>query len=79
MPLIPEPYIYLIGMQCLVSFSDILSGSAFPLYNILALQKLLAGSTESMRAPGSLDPMTLPATEPAHAGLQTVRAMLNAG
>jgi hypothetical protein len=30
-------------------------------------------------APGTLDPMTLPEAEPARAGLQTVRAMLNAG
>jgi hypothetical protein len=31
------------------------------------------------RVPGPFDPTTLPETEPARAGLQTVRAMLNAG
>ena len=78
-PLIPEAYIYLLGMQCLVSLSDGLAGYIFPLYNTLAVQKPPAGSTEPVRAPGSLDPTTLPETEPARDGLQTVRAMLNAG
>ena len=66
-------------MQCLVSLSDGLAGYTFPLYNTLAVQKPPAGSTEPVRAPGPLDPNTLPETEPARAGLQTVRAMLNAG
>ena len=78
-PLIPEAYIYLLGVQCLVSLSDGLAGYAFPLYNSLAVQKPPAGSTEPVRAPGPLDPTTLPETEPGRAGLQTVRAMLNAG
>ena len=78
-PLIPEAYIYLLGVQCLVSLSDGLAGYTFPLYNTLAVQKPLAGSTEPVRAPGPLDPSTLPETEPARAGLRTVRAMLNAG
>ena len=43
------------------------------------MQKPPAGSTEPVRAPGSLDPSTLPPTEPARAGLLTVCAMLNAG
>jgi hypothetical protein len=78
-PLIPEAYIYLLGVQCLVSLSDGFAGYTFPLYNTLAVQKPPAGSTESVRAPGPLDPTTLPEKEPARAGLQTVRAMLNAG
>jgi hypothetical protein len=43
------------------------------------VQKHPTGSTELVRAPGPLDPSTLPETEPAQAGLETVRAMLNAG
>jgi hypothetical protein len=38
-PLIPEAYIYLLGVQCLVSLSDGLAGYAFPLFNTLAVQK----------------------------------------
>jgi hypothetical protein len=36
-PLIPEAYIYLLGMRCLVSLSDGLAGYIFPLYNTLAV------------------------------------------
>ena len=56
-PLIPEVYIYLLDVQCLISLSDGLAGYTFPLYNTLAVQKPPA--TESVRAPGPLDPTTL--------------------
>ena len=36
--LIPESYIYLLGVQSIVSLSDGLAGYAFPLYNALAFQ-----------------------------------------
>jgi len=49
------------------------------LYNALAVQKPPAGSPEPMYAPGPLNPSTLPESEPTRVGLQTVRAMLNAG
>ncbi|KAH9049815.1 hypothetical protein EDB83DRAFT_2543167 [Lactarius deliciosus] len=78
-PPIPDAYIYLLGVQCLVSLSDGLAGYAIPLYSTLAVQKPLPGSAEPVRAPGALDPSTLPPTEPARAGLLTVCAMLNAG
>ncbi|KAI0281240.1 hypothetical protein BGY98DRAFT_1094994 [Russula aff. rugulosa BPL654] len=67
-PLFPEAYIHLRGLP-----------PSFPLYNTLAVQKLPTDSTEPVRAPGPLDPMTLPETKPTRIGLQTVRAMLNAG
>ncbi|KAH9955063.1 hypothetical protein BC827DRAFT_1271999 [Russula dissimulans] len=63
----------------LVSLSDGLAGFAIPLYNTLAVQKPPSGSSEPVRARGPLDPSTLPETEPARVGLQSVRAMLNAG
>ncbi len=78
-PPIPDAYIYLLGAQCLVSLSDGLAGYAIPLYSTFAIQKPLPGSAETVRAPGALDPSTLPPTEPARAGLLTVCAMLNAG
>ncbi|KAH9169937.1 hypothetical protein EDB89DRAFT_1853941 [Lactarius sanguifluus] len=78
-PPIPDAYIYLLGVQCLVSLSDGLAGYAIPLYSTLAVQKPHPGSAEPVRAPGALDPSTLPPTEPARAGLLTVCAMLNAG
>jgi hypothetical protein len=66
-------------VQCLVSLSDGLAGYTFPLYNTLVVQKPPAGSTEPVRAPGPVDPTTLPETEPARSGLRTVCAVLNAG
>ena len=67
-PPIPEAYIYLLGVQCLVSLCDGLAGYAIPLYNTLAVQKPPAGSPEPVRAPGLLDPSTLPESEPACVG-----------
>jgi hypothetical protein len=78
-PPIPEVYLYLLGVQCLISLFDGLTTYAIPLYNTLAVQKHLAGSTEFVCVPGPLDPSTLSETKPARAGLETVRAMLNAG
>jgi hypothetical protein len=74
-PLIPDAYIYLLGVQCLISIVDGLTGYGLPLY--LAVQNPPTGSTEPVHVPGPLDPMTLP--KPARTGLRTLRAMLNAG
>ena len=49
------------------------------LYNTLGVKKPPAVSTEPVRAPGPLDPTTLPETEPSRAGLRIVRAILNTG
>jgi hypothetical protein len=68
-----------LGVKCLLSLSDGLAEYTFPLYNTLAVQKPPVGSTEPVRAPGPLDPTTLPETEPAQAGLRTICTMLNAG
>jgi len=48
-----------------------------PPHSTLAVQKPPIGSPEPVRAPGPLDPSTLPDSEPGGAGLQRVRAMLN--
>jgi hypothetical protein len=80
MPPIPEVYIYLFGIQCLVSLCNGLAGYAIPLYNTLTVQKSSANSPpEPVHAPGSLDPSTLPTSKPVPSGLQTVCTMLNAG
>ena len=65
-------YIYLLGMQYLVSLSDSLTDT-FPLHNTLAVQKPPAGSTEPVCAPGLLGPITLLETEPSRAGLRPAR------
>ena len=72
-PLIPDAYVYLLDVQYgqyPVSLPDDLAGYTFPLYNSLTVQSHSEGSTESVRAPGTLDLMTLSETEPARAGLR---------
>jgi hypothetical protein len=72
-PLIPDAYISLLGVQCLISIVDGLTGYGLPLY--LAVLNPPTGSTEPVRVP------TRPydAPQAALTGLQTVGAMLNAG
>ena len=50
-PLIPNAYIYLLGVQFLVSLSDGLVGYAILLYSSFA--KLPTGSTDPIRTPGT--------------------------
>jgi len=80
-PSIPEAYTYLFGVQSLFSFCDGPAGYVIPLYNTFAVQ--------SRSTPGSPGPepvralarstRRLPESEPDRVGLQTVRAMVNAG
>ena len=65
-PVIPEACLYLLS---LVSLSDAcLHGEAFPLYKTLDRSK-----SHPRVQPNSVDPTTLPETEPARAGLRTLR------
>ena len=50
-------------------------GYAIPLHNTLTVPKPPAGSPEPVRAPGPLDPSTLPESETLRVRLQTLRAM----
>jgi len=77
-PSIPEAYTYPLGVQSLFSLCDGPTGYVIPLYNTFAVQKPPAGSPEPVRAPGLLDPSTLPESEPDRVGLETVHEMLNA-
>ena len=49
---LPEVYIHLLGVQCLVSLSDTLAGYTFPLYQTT--------TPEPVRAPRPLDPTHRP-------------------
>jgi len=50
--LIAEAYLYLLGVQCLLSLSDSLAGHSFPLYITLTVQNPPVGSTEPVFATG---------------------------
>jgi hypothetical protein len=69
-------------VQCLVSSCDGLTGYMIAPYdsdNTLAVQKPPVGSSKPVHTPWPLDPSTLPESELVCAGLQMVRAILNAG
>jgi hypothetical protein len=67
---IPEVYVHLFGVQCLVSLSDSLAGYTFPLYQ--------TATPEPMRAPRPLDPTHCPKLSQC-AGVRTMRVRQKAG
>ena len=78
-PPIPESYIYLLGVQCIVSLCDGFATYTAPLYTAIMVQKPRAAGDAVVRAPAALDPSALPPTEPSRAGLLAVRDMVGAG
>ena len=66
-------------MQCIVSLCEGFASFTAPLYTSIMVQKPRAAGDAIIRAPAALDPTTLPASEPARAGLIAVRDMLAAG
>ncbi|KAJ7597649.1 guanine nucleotide exchange factor in Golgi transport N-terminal-domain-containing protein [Mycena floridula] len=73
-PPIPETYIYLLGVQCLVSLCEGFASFTGPLYNTLVVQKQGA-----IRAPPSLDLSSLEADDPSTKQLLIVRSMIETG
>ncbi|TFY51708.1 hypothetical protein EVG20_g10873, partial [Dentipellis fragilis] len=78
-PPIPEAYIYLLGVQCIVSLCEGFAAYTAPIYTTIMVQKPRVAGDAAVRAPPALDPSTLPETEPHRAGLEAVRGMLGAG
>jgi hypothetical protein len=81
-PPIPESYVYLLGVQCLVAICDGFATFAAPLYTTLAMQRLPTAGTASagettMRAPPALNVSSLAPDEPSTKGLTTVRNMVD--
>ncbi|TFK71822.1 hypothetical protein BDN72DRAFT_409999 [Pluteus cervinus] len=87
-PPIPESYIYLLAVQCLVSLCDGLAQFTGPLYTSLVVQKprstgsageSSSSTSSSMKAPPALDISTLPQGEPSTHHLRIVRAIIENG
>ncbi len=78
-PPIPESYLYLLGVQCLVSLCEGFSTSTGPLYNSIMVQKPRSAGEPVIRAPPALDLSTLPPDEPVTHQLQTVHDMVESG
>jgi hypothetical protein len=88
-PPIPESYVYMLGVQCLVAICDGFATFAAPLYTALAVQRprtssnvaqsgtASAASESAVRAPPALDVTKLSPEDPSAKGLTTVRSMVD--
>lgn len=78
-PPIPESYVYLLGVQCIVSLCEGFTSFTGPLYTSIVVQRPRAAGDPIIRAPPSLDLATLPPDEPATRHLRIVRSMVDNG
>ncbi|KAH7877661.1 guanine nucleotide exchange factor in Golgi transport N-terminal-domain-containing protein [Lentinula edodes] len=75
-PPIPESYVYLLAVQCLVSLCEGFATFAAPLYNTIIIQKPCAASEAPIRAPPALDFTSLSSDDPSTKQLQIVRDII---
>ncbi|KAH9934248.1 uncharacterized protein B0H18DRAFT_1082813 [Fomitopsis serialis] len=78
-PVIPESYVYLLGLQCLVALCEGFASFTGPLYNSLMIQRPRSAGEPVVRAPPALDLSALPTDEPTTHQLRTVHAMVESG
>ncbi|KAG1719544.1 uncharacterized protein EDB91DRAFT_1240566 [Suillus paluster] len=63
-PPIPEAYIYLLAVQCIVSLCEGFASFTGPLYTSIMVQRPRAAGEPVVRAPAALDVSTLPQDDP---------------
>ncbi|KAI6043590.1 hypothetical protein EDC04DRAFT_668532 [Pisolithus marmoratus] len=78
-PLIPETYIYLLAVQCIVSLSEGFASFTGPLYTSIMVQRPRIAGESVIHAPPALDISSLPPDDPATIHLGIVRAMVEHG
>ncbi|THH10921.1 hypothetical protein EW145_g989 [Phellinidium pouzarii] len=78
-PPIPDSYIYLLGLQCLVSICEGFASVTLPLFNTIVVQRSRAAGENTVKPPPALDVSALPADEPSTRQLQAVHGMLENG
>ena len=78
-PPIPESYIYLLALQCLVSLVEGFASLVLPLHNSIVVLRPRAAGEAVVRAPPALDLASLSADDPATIQLRTVHDMLEKG
>jgi len=78
-PPIPEPYIYLLGVQCIVAICEGFFSFTGPLYNAIVIQKPRSTGESVSRAPPALDLSSLPQDDPSTEQLRIVRDMIESG
>ncbi|KIJ91398.1 hypothetical protein K443DRAFT_115078 [Laccaria amethystina LaAM-08-1] len=77
-PPIPESYIYLLGVQCIVSLCEGLASYAGPLYGSIVVQRPRAGEA-MVRAPPALDLSTLPQDDQQTKQLRIIQDIISNG
>ncbi|KAG2050060.1 hypothetical protein BDR06DRAFT_960556 [Suillus hirtellus] len=78
-PPIPEAYIYLLAVQCIVSLCEGFASFTGPLYTSIMVQRPRAAGEPVIRAPAALDLSTLPQDDHATEHLIIVRSMVENG
>ncbi|KAF8579144.1 hypothetical protein K439DRAFT_1394877 [Ramaria rubella] len=78
-PPIPESYIFLLALQCLVSLVEGFASLVLPLYNSLAIVRPRAAGETIIRAPPALDLAGLPLDDTGNIQLRIVHEMLENG
>ncbi|KAJ7226681.1 hypothetical protein GGX14DRAFT_692973 [Mycena pura] len=78
-PPIPESYIYLLGVQCIVSLCEGFAAFTGPLYSTIVIQRPRAAGEAVVRAPPALDLAALPEDDPATTQLRIIGAIIESG
>ncbi|KAF8198188.1 hypothetical protein K438DRAFT_1823993 [Mycena galopus ATCC 62051] len=78
-PPIPESYIYLLAVQCIVSLCEGFAAFTGPLYSTIVIQRPRAAGEAVIRAPPALDLASLPEDDPSTAQLRIVSAIIESG
>ncbi|KAJ7187153.1 hypothetical protein C8R46DRAFT_1172029 [Mycena filopes] len=78
-PPIPESYIYLLAVQCIVSLCEGFAAFTGPLYTTIVIQRPRAAGDAPIRAPPALDLASLPEADPSTAQLRIVCAIIESG
>ena len=77
-PIIPDAYVFLLVLQCLVSLSEGFASSVLPIYSSIVMQRQRQLGDSVVRAPPALDLSTLPTAEVTTNVLLTSRDMVEA-
>ncbi|KAI5999270.1 hypothetical protein EDD15DRAFT_2508632 [Pisolithus albus] len=78
-PSIPETYIYLLAVQCIVSLCEGFASFTGPIYTSVMVQRPRTAGESIIHAPPALDISLLPPDEPATIHVGIVRAMVEHG
>ncbi|KAL5513923.1 hypothetical protein ACEPAG_2684 [Sanghuangporus baumii] len=78
-PPVPDSYIYLLGLQCLVSISEGFASLTLPLFNSIIVQRSRAAGELTIKAPPALDVFALPEEQPSTLILRSVHGMVDNG